>query len=387
MNRLCPICSCSDKTVLFEQEFYPTSLCLMNGYKVVACDNCGFCFADGIPTQAEFSSYYEQMTKYDRNHADCYPSRDQLTHYTKIFHEIEPYLGNKEVNILDIGCSIGGLLSVFQKNGYERLLGIEPSGSCVETVKRLYGIEAQAIYLSDLEGERKFDLAVLSEVLEHIVDLNEVLAKINDILSKNGLLFIEVPDSGKWEFQNSAPFQQFSVEHINYFSQCSLGNLLTKNGFETVAVLQKDYVSEKIIEPVIMILARKRIGDKDNPAIQKDTVQPLRNYVDKCLDIDKKVKASIHDALSNIDKVIVWGVGTHTLRLLGQGLDVSKIKYFVDSNTRYIGKTIDGLGIKAPEDIQDMEAPILISTFFYQEEITNQIRNTLHLKNPIITIY
>jgi 2-polyprenyl-3-methyl-5-hydroxy-6-metoxy-1,4-benzoquinol methylase len=384
MNRLCPVCFSSQKDVLFEQKFYANSLTLMNGYKVVVCDDCGFCFADEIPTQAEFDRYYEQMSKYEYDRYENHPSGDQMKHYAQIVDFIEPHLTDKKVSILDLGCSTGGLLSIFKQRGFSNLLGIDPSPACVNSVQRLFGIDSRVNNFSGLTDAKKYDLVILSEVLEHIVDLKEILAKIRNLLSDKGYLFIEVPDSGRWEAQISAPFQQFSVEHINYFSQGSLDHLLLKNGFQATTRQEADYVSEKINEPVIMLLAAKSSA---TASLKKDTPQTVRKYVAKCHENDRTLKMILSEKLSGVDRLIVWGVGTHTLRLLEHGLDIAKITYFVDSNPRYTGKTINGLEIKAPEDIREPDMPILVSTFLYQDEIVHQIQHTLRLQNRVITIY
>jgi len=387
MNRLCPICSSSRKEALFEQKFYDNSLTLMNGYSVVVCSDCGFCFADEIPPQEAFNLYYEQMSKYEYDCYDNHPSTDQMTHYAKIVRFIEPNLKNKDASILDLGCSTGGLLSIFKERGFYNLLGIDPSPVCAQSVQRLFGIDARVSNFSDLTPEKKYDLVILSEVLEHIVDLKAILAKIRSLLSDEGFLFIEVPDSGRWETQISAPFQQFSVEHVNYFSRDSLDHLLLKNGFQTATSREADYISEKINEPVIMLLAAKSSEATGYAGLRKDTLQPVRKYVAKCLDHDRKLKALLSEKLSGFDRFIVWGVGTHTLRLLDRGLELAKILYFVDSNARYTGKTIGGLEIKSPQEIREQDTPILVSTFLYQDEIAHQIQQTLQLKNQVITIY
>ena len=79
----------------------------------------------------------------------------------------------------------------------------------------------------------------------------------------------------------------------------------------------------------------------------------LRNYSPQCAEIECNIKKIIHDKLSGRDKLIVWGVGTHTQRLLGSGLDFSKILYFVDSNARDIGRKLNGIEVKCPADIRE----------------------------------
>ncbi|GAG55667.1 unnamed protein product [marine sediment metagenome] len=51
-KRNCPICSCSEKNLLFEQNFNNKVISLMENYDVVLCKNCGFVYADNIPSAA-----------------------------------------------------------------------------------------------------------------------------------------------------------------------------------------------------------------------------------------------------------------------------------------------------------------------------------------------
>ena len=69
-----------------------------------------------------------------------------------------------------------------------------------------------------------FDLIVLSAVLEHICDLQATLLHIRRMLSRDGLVFVSVPDASRFSKDDDAPFQHFSIEHVNYFSGTSLNN-------------------------------------------------------------------------------------------------------------------------------------------------------------------
>lgn len=112
----------------------------------------------------------------------------------------------------------------------------------------------------------------------------------------------------------------------------------------------------------------------------------LRNYSPRGAEIERNIKKIIHDKLYGRDKLKVWGVGTHTQPLLGSGLDFSKILYFVDSNARYIGKKLNGIEVKCSANIREKN-PILTSTYSCQQEIAEQIRSDLKLKNEIIKIF
>ena len=140
------------------------------------------------------------------------------------------------------------------------------------------------------------------------------------------------------------------------------------------------------LDPDIFALWQKSYNN--NFKIIRDDIceSKIKNYICRCSEIDLKVKKIIKEKLSNKNKVIVWGVGTHTQRLIDSGLELSKILFFVDSNTKYSGKKINGVEIKSPAEIKE-DTPILISTYSYQEEVVYQIKEILKLDNEVIKIY
>jgi 2-polyprenyl-3-methyl-5-hydroxy-6-metoxy-1,4-benzoquinol methylase len=386
MKRPCPICINLKKDLLFSQNFHNKVISLMEKYDVVACKKCGFVFADNIPSQAGFSQYYANMSKYEFNYKEGLVPKEYFGHFNKIVKFITPLVKNKKANILDIGCSTGALLSLFKSHGYSNLLGIDPSASCARTVKKIYGIEARANNIANFKSRQKFDLIVLSAVLEHLVDLKKPLEKIWSLLKDDGLLFIEVPDAERFASYIFTPFQQFSIEHINYFSKYSLRNLLSKFYFEVVKTKKDKNEINESLDPDIFILAKK--SDKKYQFIaDKASEVKIKKYIARCSKLDAKIKKTIQRKLLNRNQVIVWGTGTHTQRLIGAGFDLSKILYFVDSNTKYWGKKIMGKEIKSPRDIKEKNIPIVISTYSYQVEIAKQIKKELKLKNEVIKLY
>jgi 2-polyprenyl-3-methyl-5-hydroxy-6-metoxy-1,4-benzoquinol methylase len=378
MNRNCPICQCASKKVLYTQKFGSKAISLMDNYDVVACKDCGFVFADNIPSQKEFDNYYATMSKYEIDYTN-------QKHNKKIFDFISAYLLNENAHILDIGCSTGGLLKVFRDNDYNNLFGIDPSMACAEKAKGL-NIDAIQSSLFHFVPKYKFDLIILSAVLEHIIDLKGAMEKLKTLLKPNGLLFVEVPNAARFHNHIHTPFQQFSIEHINYFSHWSLRNLMEKYNFEKLAMSNELNEVNQSVDPCIFWLAIHK-----EFSILRDTVseENLKGYIEKSKSKDVEIKKTIEKKLKNHDKIIVWGVGTHTQMLLGNGiLDLDKVFCFIDSNKNYDQKTIEGIKIVNPESLHHIltPLPILISSWSYQNEIAEQIRK-MKLKNEVIKIY
>ena len=52
-----------------------------------------------------------------------------------------------------------------------------------------------------------------------------------------------------------------------------------------------------------------------------------------------------------------------------------KIHYFVDEDTKKIGKKLNGISVKHPESLKDNNFRIVISTSIFYEEIINKMKN------------
>ncbi|MFA7653858.1 MAG: class I SAM-dependent methyltransferase [Candidatus Magasanikbacteria bacterium] len=386
MNRACPVCSGANKKFLYQQNFGNKTIALMENYDVVICDSCGMAYADNIPSQDEFNNYYAVMSKWEFNYSGGAVSDDYENYFKKIVNFLTPHLKDKNARILDIGCSTGCLLSKFKENGFNNLLGVDPSARCVETVKKLYNIEAVSKNIYNFNDKNKFDLIILSAVLEHLVDFTTAMGKIRTLLKDDGLLFVEIPDATRFDGYIFVPFQQFSIEHVNYFSCDSIKNLLSKFAFNIIEIKKDENTVNQMVDPDIFVLSRK--SEKIDYKLVKDNTceEKLKSYISLSSKLDLKLKDVIRKKLLDKNKMIIWGVGTHTQMLVGSGLDLSKVLYFVDSNARYWGKKINGVEIKSPQDIKE-DVPILISTYSYQDEVARQITEILKLKNEVIKIY
>lgn len=379
MNRICPVCNSEINRTLYTQKFYPTEILLFDEYDVVTCNDCGFIYADRIPEQKEFNEYYKNLSKYEFK-----VNNEQKQHYNKLAHFIFPWLKQTEwCRILDIGCGNGDLLNVFKKAGYRQLLGIDPSSHCASNAYQNYNIDVLTTDIFNFKSNlSKFDFIIMSSVLEHIVDLRKVVEKVASLLEDDGKLFIEVPNCCEFDSYAETGFQQFSVEHVNFFSASSVNNLLNEY-FQLLRVETSTHKSTKIIDPTINLIFQKS-SEKRNMKKDLYCESIMCAYIKKSYELENILKIKIHNVLQNKKQYIVWGAGTQTLRLLDNVIYLDKVKYFVDSNLRYKGKHIGGKEIIHPTDIQE-NLPIFISSFAYQDEIVQQIKD-LKLQNEVITV-
>jgi ubiquinone/menaquinone biosynthesis C-methylase UbiE len=388
--RYCPICNGEHRELLYNQKFTMMSNgSLLDSYDVVVCQSCGFGYADNIPEQEVFDDYYQDMSKYEYQEHSGQESQQDLVRFHAVIDILVPFL-SPQSKVLEIGCATGKMLSLLQEKGNFEVTGVDPSPVCTETAKRLYNISVHNYNLWNLPiPKQKFDCVILSAVLEHIRDLNRAIEKITSLLSVDGLLEIEVPDASRYAEFPGAPFQEFSTEHIDFFSPISLDNLLQQHGYQKLICEQSvRSQSDNTLMPVITAIYKYSDKKKTEYIFDELTKLNLNTYIKKSQLIQEKIQKVIDDISSNQLAILVWGVGTHTQRLLAtSSLAQANIRAFVDSNPRYQDKSIQNIPIISPATLSQYHEPILISSQVFQDEIEKTICNNLNLQNYIIKLY
>tara|TARA_B100000029_G_scaffold503167_1_gene579643 strand:+ start:11 stop:739 length:729 start_codon:yes stop_codon:yes gene_type:complete len=100
----------------------------------------------------------------------------------------------KNINILDIGCG-GGLISVPMKKLGANVVGIDASLKNINIAKthsKKNNLNIKYICSSPekLKINKKFDILLMLEIVEHVDDINLFLKKSSKFLKKNGLMFV-----------------------------------------------------------------------------------------------------------------------------------------------------------------------------------------------------
>lgn len=135
----------------------------------------------------------------------------------------------KGEKLLEIGSGEGFLLEWFEKNGYD-VFGVEPSKDNLSVIqKKLKKGKCITGYIEDAYTLKdRFNIIVLSHVLEHLVDCQESLIKLGKLLEPNGIIFIEVPNC-----QNPKTLEHsiYTQPHIHHFSKSNLEMLVQNCGY------------------------------------------------------------------------------------------------------------------------------------------------------------
>lgn len=139
--------------------------------------------------------------------------------------------------VLDVGCSLGILLDLLEKEGFD-VYGIEPNTEAVKiTQKGFNGRIFKGILQEFLKQNRKkFDIVVYNHVLEHIENPVKELQLIKKVLKADGILVIGLPNTSNLIFFLRGKYWEslMPLEHVWHFSENYLTALLKKSGFKVV---------------------------------------------------------------------------------------------------------------------------------------------------------
>lgn len=385
-KRPCSICDNTTVKFLHRQKFaLPEGHPLAEGYEVVCCENCGFVYADTPVSQGAYDKFYAQYSKYEDKQTGTGGIENQWDHErVKVTaRQIADYLGDSSAAVLDVGCANGGLLKALMDIGYQDVLGIDPSPVCVENTRQL-GVDAKIGSLFQPLDHEPFDCVTLSHTLEHVQDLKQAARWISEVMKKNAVLYVEVPDASRYKDFVDAPFQDFNTEHINHFSITSLKNYLRVNGFDPVAWGEKVIpASANKPYPAIYCFAQKA---SQVEGIEKDEmlISNIEEYIERSLNILNEIETRLQTALSKNNRIIVWGTGQLAMKLLVEtSLGKADIVAFVDSNPINQGKILRGIKVVSPEKIRNLSEPVLITSTLHQKSIAEQI-DKMGLKNSLV---
>ncbi len=331
------------------------------------------------------------MSKYEKAERGGQDTPTEQARFRKMAGIISQFLSSTTLRVFEVGCANGQLLALLKNQGYINVSGMDPSPMCAKTAFLQYGIKVtnNSLLNADVD-DGSVDFLILAGVLEHVRDIATAMQILRKMLADNGNIFISVPDASRYIEGMDAPFQEFSVEHINFFGPVSLENFMLVNGFKMVLSIQDMITSiSDTTTPVIHGLFQKSQYSNDTPLmVDLKTEESLKLYINQSIRDDWQIQETIEKIVSTNQAIIVWGTGAHTLRLLATSvLGTANIRAFVDSNPRYQGKQLVNAPVISPQMLNTYSEPILISSRAYQGEIVRQIQDELHLKNKIVTLY
>ena len=134
----------------------------------------------------------------------------------------------------------------FKQAGYE-VVGIEPDAAAREVATKAVEVLAgTAEALPDEVAGRRFDVVLLSHVLEHCIDPAGALRNVQRMLEPKGTAIIEVPNNAAMGLEMYGPGWFFAdiPRHLQFFTENSLRRALERAGLRVTRAIYTGYMRQ-----------------------------------------------------------------------------------------------------------------------------------------------
>ena len=178
------------------------------------CKKCGLIYQSKTVKPKELNNYYENLTvALDNLHN---PTKDKIKSTNRHINIIKDELKYFPNSVLEVGVFNKYNLKQFKKNGSKIINGIEPNKIVSQTVNKKANIKIYNGNIEKFKFKKKYDLIIMTHVLEHFYNPLLVLKKCYKNQKINQHVLLEVP---LFESMDNYPNGSLHIEHLNYFNE------------------------------------------------------------------------------------------------------------------------------------------------------------------------
>ena len=188
---------------------------------IVRCTDCGMV---SLPLQYAVPGTYSDA-------ADPYyleQAEQRIANAHRLLSDVPP--GGR---LLEIGSACGFLLVAARERGFA-VQGVEMSAWASAYARDTYGLDVKTGAVESLAvPAATYDVVVLADVIEHLIDPRDTLRHVHRLLRPGGRLLVLTPDVGSAVARVlRARWWGLLDDHYFYFSRQTLAGLLEQEGFE-----------------------------------------------------------------------------------------------------------------------------------------------------------
>jgi SAM-dependent methyltransferase len=224
---------------------YFTTICHMDRYGYVAeaslCNSCGLVFLNPRLTKSEYRYFYESVYRplvsafhgREINHLTI--QKEQHTYAEELGDFLKQWI-DQDGNLLDIGGSTGVVAAYFAQRFGLSPLCVDPSPQELREAEDK-GVRTVCCMIEDYElsDSPKFDLVLICQTVDHLLDVRSTLEKVRRLIKDDGLLFADIVDFRAAYLRNRSIEAAIKIDHPYYFTRETMAGFLSVSGFKIIA--------------------------------------------------------------------------------------------------------------------------------------------------------
>jgi Methyltransferase domain len=215
-----------------------------------ACLRCGLVFLSPRMTAEAYAEFYEDVY---RPLVSAYHGRlidatsveaDQVPYADRLAAVLEPFFTtSRGGTILDVGGSTGVVAERVARQLGMRAVVLDPAPAEVERA-RARGLEATVGTIEDWSPDgRRFELILLCQTIDHLLDVSGSLTALRDVLVDDGLLFVDIVDFRAAYLGSGSVEAATKIDHPYSLTEATAEAFLVRAGFDCVL---KDYAPDRL---------------------------------------------------------------------------------------------------------------------------------------------
>lgn len=247
MSSTCNLCGGENSLILETAE---------DGVSAMRCASCGLIYLHPFPRVNGANHYNGEYYRPWREEQ----VRERVTLWRKRADLLDTFA--RPGNLLDVGCGDGSFILAARERGW-RVAGTEVSKWAAQMLRESRGLDIFEGDLTQIETrESQFDALTMWHVLEHMDCPLQNLMRARELLIKNGVIVVAVPNSGFTLFRLAYPMARLRrlryytpgerELHLHHFTMDTLHTMLEKAGFRVIF----EGIDESALRPANIILEK-----------------------------------------------------------------------------------------------------------------------------------
>jgi hypothetical protein len=234
---VCNLCGGAQFVVVSHRDRY--------GYPAAAhaCYQCGLVFLNPRMTGEAYGRFYDGVYRplvsaFHGRLIDADTIQGEQRDYARAAAAfIRPYVEHAGLStLLDIGGSTGVVAGHFASTfGLEGLV-IDPAPLELERARAL-GLETATGLVESYDfGGRRFDLVLICQTVDHLLDVSGTLSRVRELIANRGLLFVDIVDFRAAYLRQWSVEDAVKIDHPYYLTEAVMMACLRRAGFDVVRV-------------------------------------------------------------------------------------------------------------------------------------------------------